>query len=80
MIVRLGELARVGAADPRTAVQPLVDAVLLARSAAKERRDFAVSDQLRDALAAGGVTVQDAPEGAVWTLDTSDGKAPGTST
>jgi cyanophycinase-like exopeptidase len=80
MIVRLGELARVGAADPRNLVQPLVDAVLAARSAAKERRDFTVSDQLRDALAAGGVTVQDTPDGVVWTLDAPDGKTPGTPT
>lgn len=80
MIVRLGELARVGAADPRSLLQPLVEAVLTARSAAKERRDFVVSDQLRDALAAGGITIQDTPDGVVWTLSASDGKTPGSPT
>lgn len=68
MVVRLGELARSGAADPTDAVAPLVDAVLGARTAARDEKDFATSDRLRDALASGGVVVKDTPEGATWTL------------
>jgi cysteinyl-tRNA synthetase len=80
MVVRLGERAKVGVLDPRDVLAPVVDAVLDARSAAKQRRDFALSDQLRDALIAGGLTVQDTPDGVRWGLAEVDGKAPGTST
>ncbi|HUV49236.1 MAG TPA: hypothetical protein VMX11_09680 [Actinomycetes bacterium] len=72
MVVRLGELARSGAADPADAVAPLVEAVLGARTAAREERDFATSDRLRDALAAGGIEVKDTPAGATWTLADTD--------
>ena len=68
MVVRLGELARSGAADPTEALAPVITAVLDARSSAREQKDFATSDRLRDALTAGGVIVSDTPEGATWTL------------
>ena len=68
MVVRLGELAHSGAVDPADTVAPLVQAVLGARAAARDEKDFAMSDRLRDALAAGGVVVKDTPDGATWTL------------
>jgi cysteinyl-tRNA synthetase len=46
----------------------VITAVLDARSSAREQKDFATSDRLRDALTAGGVIVSDTPEGATWTL------------
>jgi cysteinyl-tRNA synthetase len=45
-----------------------VAAVIGARLRAKERRDFALADRLRDALKAVGVTVTDRKEGASWTV------------
>jgi cyanophycinase-like exopeptidase len=72
MVVRLGELARSRAADPTEALAPVITAVLDARSSAREQKDFATSDRLRDALTAGGVIVSDTPEGATWTLAGSD--------
>ena len=68
MVVRLGELARSGAADPAEAVTPLVEAVLGARRSAREAKDFTTSDRLRDALAEGGVSVKDTTDGSTWSL------------
>ena len=68
MVVRLGELARVGARDPREAVAPLVAAVIAARDRAREARDFATADALRDGLVAAGIDVHDTPDGTSWAL------------
>lgn len=68
MVVRLGELARSGAADPAEALAPVVEAVLAARQAARAGKDFATSDRLRDALLDGGIAVKDTPEGSTWSL------------
>ena len=68
MVVRLGELARVGARDPREAVGPLVDALLAQRAAARLDRRFADADLVRDALTGAGVEVRDTPTGTEWVL------------
>ena len=44
MIVRLGELAALGARDPAEAAAPLVEAVLAARSAARAGQAWALAD------------------------------------
>jgi cysteinyl-tRNA synthetase len=41
-------------------------AMLEARAEARAARDWARSDELRDALAAGGITVEDTPDGQRW--------------
>ena len=54
---------------PRTQ-PPLPDgaqALLAERAAARERKDFAASDQLRDELASLGVAVADTQDGQTWT-------------
>ena len=66
MVVRLGALAKVGVVDPATIVAPLVEQVLAARRAAREAKDYAASDLLRDVLTQAGVTVNDTPEGVSW--------------
>jgi cysteinyl-tRNA synthetase len=50
----------------RGAVDHLVPAMLEARQAARERKDFAEADRIRDALAAAGVVVEDTPTGPRW--------------
>lgn len=45
-----------------------VEDLLQRRLHARAARDFAASDQLRDALAALGIAVRDTPEGQVWDL------------
>ncbi len=52
----------------RRALGPLVDVVLAQRQAARDRKDFAVADALRDGLAASGIVVEDTPTGARWSL------------
>jgi cyanophycinase-like exopeptidase len=68
MIVRLGELARVGARDPKDLVGPFVDALIAQRAAARGDRRFADADGVRDALTAAGVEVRDTPSGTEWAL------------
>ena len=68
MVVRLGELAEVGARDPRTLVSPFVELLLELRANARAAKDFRTSDLVRDQLAAAGVEVRDTPDGATWVL------------
>jgi cyanophycinase-like exopeptidase len=70
MVVRLGELARVGARDPRQLLDPYVSALLDVRHRARTARDFATSDRIRDQLARAGVEVRDTPDGPAWQLTT----------
>lgn len=68
MVVRLGDLVADVRAS-REVLAPLVEAVLAARSEARETRDFASSDRLRAALTAAGVSVNDTPDGVQWSVD-----------
>ncbi len=68
LVVRLGELAHVGARDPREVVAPYVEALLEVRGRARAGKDFATSDLVRDRLGAAGVEVRDTPDGATWLL------------
>ena len=54
--------------DLRAAVDSLVRLTLAARAAARERRDFAAADAIRDELAAAGIVVEDTPAGPRWSL------------
>lgn len=70
MVVAMGELAKVGARDPRDVVGPFIEALLEERKQARKARDFATSDRIRDRLAAAGVEVRDTPTGSEWHLRT----------
>jgi cysteinyl-tRNA synthetase len=60
---------QIGGSDrTRTALDALVGVVVGSRQAARERRDFADADRLRDALAAAGVVVEDTPDGPRWRM------------
>jgi cysteinyl-tRNA synthetase len=52
--------------DAEAELEPAIAALLEARSSARAARDFAASDQLRDELAALGVTVEDTRDGQRW--------------
>lgn len=68
LVVRLGELAEGGARDPRERVAPYVELLLELRASARENKDFAMSDLVRDRLVALRVEVRDTPGGSSWEL------------
>jgi cysteinyl-tRNA synthetase len=58
----------VGASDSAeaTVTNPVVDAQIAARTAARARKDFVESDRIRDELAAQGIVLEDSPSGTTW--------------
>ena len=58
-----------GEGTVRDALGALVDAQLNARAAARNAKDFATADKIRDDLAALGITIEDTPTGSTWTLN-----------
>ena len=46
----------------------LVDRLLAERAEARNRRDYVTADAVRDQLLAAGITVEDTPDGPVWTV------------
>ncbi len=68
MVMRLAELAVVGARDPREVVAPFVDTLLELREHAREHDSWALADTVRDRLSAAGIEVRDTPQGVVWLL------------
>ncbi len=68
IIVAMGGVAAVGTQDPRDLLAPYVEVALTARRAARERKDFAQSDAIRDALLGAGLDVRDTAEGVVWEI------------
>jgi cysteinyl-tRNA synthetase len=58
-----------GTTDPgATALDMLMEQLLLNRQEARDSRDFAAADRIRDNLAAAGITIEDTPTGAHWSL------------
>jgi cyanophycinase-like exopeptidase len=66
MVVELGELASLGAADPADLIRPYVDLLVTLRDRARAAKDFAASDEIRDFLTSAGVQVRDTPQGTAW--------------
>ena len=67
-IVCLGEMAAQGSRDPAELMGPFVDALLAERIRAREARDWAAADAIRDRLLAAGIELHDTPEGTTWEL------------
>lgn len=54
------------------ALDALITTQLAARAAARAEKDWSRADELRDALSAAGIRIEDGPDGARWTLETRD--------
>ncbi len=67
-VVRLGDLARSGAGDPRDLLAPVVDGILDLRVQMRAAGEYALADKLRDALIDAGIEVRDTSDGSVWEL------------
>jgi cysteinyl-tRNA synthetase len=55
--------------EMKSAIDALVAVALDQRKAARERKDYAAADSIRDQLAAAGIAIEDTPEGPRWSLD-----------
>jgi cyanophycinase-like exopeptidase len=68
LIVRLGETAGTGGADPRSTIDPFVQALIALRARARDARDWPTADLIREQLTGAGVEVRDDAEGTSWVL------------
>ncbi|MGL5248037.1 MAG: CysS/YqeB C-terminal domain-containing protein, partial [Brooklawnia sp.] len=60
--------AAAGVADLGDVVDGLVDLVLVQRSQARARKDWATADAIREQLAIIGLTIEDTPDGVRWSI------------
>jgi cysteinyl-tRNA synthetase len=58
-----------GASAKRDLLDGLISLALEQRTAARSRKDFAASDEIRDSLTALGITIEDTPTGSRWTVN-----------
>ena len=63
--------AAVGDAVPLNGDRPetVIEAIIDARASARKNKDFALSDRLRDALAAEKIVLKDSKDGTTWQID-----------
>jgi len=57
-----------GGADLSDALDGVIQLALAQRTAARDRKDFAASDQIRDGLAALGIVIEDTAQGPRWSI------------
>ncbi len=69
MIVRLGDAAIGGLANPRDALEPIMNVLLELRSVVRADKRYDLSDLIRDRLAAINVEVRDTPQGVEWVIN-----------
>jgi cysteinyl-tRNA synthetase len=65
-VIRLGQLAHDGAADPRERLAPVVDRVLELRREMRSEGHYDVADRLREVLIEAGLEVRDSRQGSAW--------------
>ncbi len=60
--------ATAGGEDLTLALDGVIQLAMAQRTAARERKDFAASDQIRDGLAALGIIIEDTAQGPRWSI------------
>ena len=58
-----------GGSDLTEALDGVIKLALAERASARERKDFAASDAIRDGLAALGITIEDTAQGPRWSIN-----------
>jgi cysteinyl-tRNA synthetase len=66
--------AQFGGEDLTGALDGVIQLALTQRAAARERKDFAASDQIRDGLSALGIAIEDTAQGPRWSISRSEGE------
>ncbi|GGL21613.1 hypothetical protein Sme01_40460 [Sphaerisporangium melleum] len=66
LVTRLGRMADLS--SPRERLAPLVDPLVALRGRLREQGAYETADAVRDALAAGGVQIEDTAQGPRWTV------------
>ena len=66
--------AQSGGEDLTAALDGVIHLALTQRAAARDRKDFAASDQIRDGLSALGITIEDTAQGPRWSISRSEGE------
>ncbi|MCT1480028.1 cysteine--tRNA ligase [Microbacterium sp. p3-SID336] len=56
-------------AASRAALDALVPMLIAQRAQAREDKDWAAADRIRDAIASAGITLEDTPAGTHWSID-----------
>lgn len=56
-----------------TALDGVINLVLTQRTSARDRKDFAASDQIRDGLVALGIEIEDTAQGPRWSITHTEG-------
>ena len=64
----IGAGASGAAGAEHSALDALIQSVLSERAAARTAKDWGRADELRDRLAAAGITVADGRDGATWSV------------
>lgn len=55
--------------DQAAALDALVQTMITQRAQARENKDWATADRIRDAIAAAGIALEDGPDGTHWSLN-----------
>jgi cysteinyl-tRNA synthetase len=63
-----------GSSDLTEVVDSLVQVVLTQRNDARDRKDWAAADLIRDEISAAGIQIEDGPSGSRWTYTPPSGK------
>jgi hypothetical protein len=66
-IASLARMASTGGSD-RIDPSALVEGLLALRVSARDAKDFALADRIRDVLVTSGIEVMDAPDGSTWSI------------
>ncbi len=68
LVARLGRAAQDGLADPADRLRPALEPLVGLRDKLRAEKAYAAADVIRDALAAAGVELRDAPGGTEWAI------------